>query len=133
VEEFLLAGSSHRLSGYRLAVQLYIFPGYERYILSLLASGTEPVLQTSDKNIQPKHVLLRESEVDMWLPDKLYELLPFLYGIAGLATYHQFDTANGYASGLLLMLTCLVWVMRRDYRHGDINKRKVKHQALHHS
>jgi hypothetical protein len=53
----------------------------------------------------------------MWMPDKLYELLPFLYGLVGLFTLYKFDTAYGYASGFLLVFTaCLVWVMRRDYR-----------------
>lgn len=64
----------------------------------------------------------------MWLPDKLYEFLPFLYGIAGLVTFYKFDTAIGYASGSLLMLTaCLVWMMRRDYRQVNSKKRKYKH------
>ena len=66
-----------------------------------------------------------EREIDMWLPDKLYELLPFLYGIAGLLTFHKFDTAIGYASGLLLLTACLVWMRRRDYRQV-IKKRKLK-------
>jgi hypothetical protein len=64
----------------------------------------------------------------MWLPDKLYEFLPFLYGIAGLVTFYKFDTAIGYASGCLLILTaCLVWIMRRDYRQVNIKKQKFKH------
>jgi hypothetical protein len=61
----------------------------------------------------------------MWLPDKLYELLPYLYGIAGLVTFYKFDNAIGYFSGGLLMLTaCLVWRMRLDYRNGKVVKRK---------
>jgi hypothetical protein len=52
----------------------------------------------------------------MWIPDKLYELLPFLYGLVGLFTFYKFDTSIGFASGILLLVTaCLVWVMRRDY------------------
>lgn len=79
------------------------------------------------KFIQPKHVLLRESEVDMWLSDKFYEYLPVMYGVAGLVTFYKFETIIGYASGLLLMLTaCIVWVMRRDYRHEDVKRREVK-------
>ena len=63
---------------------------------------------------------------EMWLPDKLYELLPFLYGLVGIFTFYNFDTAIGHASGVLLMLTAgLVWVMRRDYRHGKGNTRKL--------
>jgi hypothetical protein len=55
----------------------------------------------------------------MWLPDTLYELLPYLYGLAGIFTLYKFDTAIGHASGLLLIATaCLVWVMRRDYRQA---------------
>jgi hypothetical protein len=60
----------------------------------------------------------------MWLPDKLYEILPYLYAIGGLVTISHFETPTGYASGLLLILTAgLVWLMRRDYRQGS-DKRK---------
>ena len=59
----------------------------------------------------------------MWLPDKLYELLSFLYGIAGLVTFYKVDTAIGYFSGAILMLTaCLVWRMRLDYRNAGKRK-----------
>ena len=61
----------------------------------------------------------------MWLPDKLYELLPYLYAVAGLVTVYIFDTPIGYVSGFLLLLTaCLVWMMRRDYRQGRVNKKR---------
>ena len=64
----------------------------------------------------------------MWLPDKLYEFLPVVYGIAGLVTFFKFDTVICYASGILLILTaCLVWMMRRDYRHGNAKKQRIKH------
>ena len=63
----------------------------------------------------------------MWLPDKLYELLPTLYGAAGLSVVYVFDTPIGQVSGILLVLTaCLVWIMRRDYRYGSTKNMKAK-------
>jgi hypothetical protein len=63
----------------------------------------------------------------MWLPDKLYELLPYLYALAGFYTILSFDTPIGYGSGFLLLMTAgLVWVMRRDYRHGNTRTRKSR-------
>ena len=63
--------------------------------------------------------LYPSGEANMWLPDRLYEALPFLYAIAGLYTAYYFDTALGYVSGFLLLVTAfLVWAMRRDYRQG---------------
>jgi hypothetical protein len=94
----------------------------------LLSSRPEAPFTVQKGFIQPNHVLSRECEVDMWIPDKLYEFLPVLYGIAGLVTFYKFDTAIGYASGILLILTAgLVWMMRRDYRQVNIKKRKLKH------
>ena len=59
----------------------------------------------------------------MWLPDRLYEVLPYLYAIAGFATATYFDTPVGFGSGFLLLLTAgLVWLMRRDYRQGRVTK-----------
>lgn len=60
----------------------------------------------------------------MWLPDILYELLPSLYGIAGLITIYCFDTLIGRAAGFLLLVTaCFVWLMRRESRQGRSSKR----------
>lgn len=60
----------------------------------------------------------------MWLPDRLYELLPYLYAVAGFLTATFIDTPVGYASGFILLFTaCIVWMMRRDYRQGRVNKK----------
>jgi hypothetical protein len=61
----------------------------------------------------------------MWLPDWFYELLPYLYAVIGFGTASYFDTPVGYGSGFLLLFTAgLVWMMRRDYRQGRINKKR---------
>jgi len=61
----------------------------------------------------------------MWLPDKLYEFLPYLYGVAGLATLYTFDNLLGFGSGILLLFTAgLIWLMRRDYRQHSRAARK---------
>jgi hypothetical protein len=63
----------------------------------------------------------------MWLPDKLYELLPYLYALAGFYTAFYFDTPIGYLSGFLLLATAgLVWLMRSDYRQGNTRTRKFR-------
>ena len=61
----------------------------------------------------------------MWLPDRLYELLPYLYAVAGFMTASYFETPVDYGSGFLLLLTaCIVWMMRWDYRHGRVSKKR---------
>jgi len=61
----------------------------------------------------------------MWLPDRLYEFLPYLYGIAGLITFYEFDNLIGYGSAALFLLTAgLIWMMRRDYRQRNKAIRK---------
>lgn len=53
----------------------------------------------------------------MWLPDWLYEALPFLYLAAGFAAIFHFDTPAGYGVGALLLLAALlIFKMRMDYR-----------------
>ena len=64
----------------------------------------------------------------MQLPNKLYELLPYLYAIAGLITFYSFNTAIGYVSGLLLILTAIiVWMVRIDQQAGKATKQQ-KHR-----
>jgi hypothetical protein len=60
----------------------------------------------------------------MWLPDWLYEMLPYVYALAGFSTATYFDSPIGYAAGFLLLLTAgLVWMMRRDYRQGRVRRK----------
>jgi uncharacterized phage infection (PIP) family protein YhgE len=65
----------------------------------------------------------------MWLPNKLHELLPYIYAVAGLIMFYSFNTAIGYVSGLLFMLTAiLVWLVRIDQQAGKTPKqRKPRH------
>jgi hypothetical protein len=68
--------------------------------------------------------LYHHKESTMWLPDRLYELLPYLYAVAGFLTATFIDTPVGFASGFILLFTaCIVWMMRRDYRQGRVNKK----------
>lgn len=60
----------------------------------------------------------------MWLPEKFYELLPYLYAIGGVIAICYLNTPLGYTSGFLLVLTGgLIFMMRRDYRQGKIIKK----------
>jgi hypothetical protein len=60
----------------------------------------------------------------MWLPEKFYELLPYLYTIGGVIAIIYTDTPIGYVSGSLLILTGgVIFLMRRDYRQGRINRK----------
>jgi hypothetical protein len=53
----------------------------------------------------------------LWLPDWLYESLPVVYLVAGLATIIHFESPAGYGAGALLLLAAiLILKMRRDYR-----------------
>jgi hypothetical protein len=61
----------------------------------------------------------------MRLPNKLYQLLPYLYAIAGLITFYSIHTTIGYVSGLLLILTAiLVWMVRIDQQAGQASKQR---------
>ena len=52
-----------------------------------------------------------------WKPDWLYELMPYIYSLAGVAAIFHFDTVAGYGAGILLLLAAaLIWKMRKDHR-----------------
>jgi hypothetical protein len=62
----------------------------------------------------------------MWLPKWLYDLLPYLYAVAGISAASILHTAIGYMAGLVFLSTaCLIWIMRRDYRQGKADSRKA--------
>ena len=55
--------------------------------------------------------------ITRWKPDWLYELMPYIYSMSGIAAIFYFDTVAGYgAGGLLLLAAALIWKMRKDYR-----------------
>ena len=61
----------------------------------------------------------------MWLPDWLYQLLPYLYVVAGLIAINYFEVMTGYISGLLLIFTAgVVFLMRKDYRQNRIKNKR---------
>jgi hypothetical protein len=67
----------------------------------------------------------------MWLPDWIYELLPYLYAVSGSATVVFFDKALSRISGVLLLLTAgIIWVTRRNYRQGMINNGNEMPQVI---
>ena len=52
-----------------------------------------------------------------WKPDWLYEVMPYIYSVAGLAVILHFGTPAGYGAGaLLLMAAFLIWIMRKENR-----------------
>jgi hypothetical protein len=52
-----------------------------------------------------------------WKPDWLYQAMPYIYSLAGLATIYHFNTPLGYGAGaLLLVAACLIWMMRKENR-----------------
>ena len=54
----------------------------------------------------------------IWWPDWLYESMPFIYAVAGLAVISNVDTPAGYGAGTMLLLAALVILkMRNDYRN----------------
>ena len=62
----------------------------------------------------------RTKELDLptkWQPVWLYEVMPFVYLLSGLAIIYHFDSLIGYGVGGLLFITALqIWVMRFKYR-----------------
>jgi hypothetical protein len=58
------------------------------------------------------------------IPDKLYELLPYLYSMAGVAMTIYFETFIGDASGYLLILFAgIIFFKRSDYRKGRVTRK----------
>lgn len=54
----------------------------------------------------------------MWLPDWLYEVLPFVYMAAGIVAFSHFNTPIAYGAGALFVLaSLLIFKMRMDYRN----------------
>lgn len=52
-----------------------------------------------------------------WKPDWLYDAMPYIYLVAGLATIVHFGTPAGYGAGaFLLIATLLIWIMRKENR-----------------
>lgn len=53
----------------------------------------------------------------MWIPSRLYEVLPYVYAGAGLLTMYKLGNGVGIASGLMLMSAGgIVWLLRRNRR-----------------
>lgn len=52
-----------------------------------------------------------------WKPDWLYEIMPYIYSVAGFAAILHFGTVAGYGAGaLLLVASLLIWIMRKENR-----------------
>ena len=52
-----------------------------------------------------------------WKPDWLYEIMPYIYSVAGLAAILHFGTPAGYGAGALLLIAAfLIWMMRKENR-----------------
>jgi hypothetical protein len=52
-----------------------------------------------------------------WKPVWLYEIMPYIYLVAGLAAILHFDTPAGYGAGALLLIAAfLIWMMRKENR-----------------
>lgn len=53
----------------------------------------------------------------MWKPDWLYEFMPYVYSLAGIAAMYHFDTFEGYGAGVLLLAAAaFIWKMRKENR-----------------
>ncbi len=53
----------------------------------------------------------------MFLPDRIYRMLPFAYIVVGIIVATEMDSLLGTGSGVLLGITgLLIWKMRVDYR-----------------
>jgi hypothetical protein len=86
---------------------------------------TRTICATFRKMISKRYINKSEYGVNlMWLPEKFYELLPYLYTIGGVIAISSLDTPLAYISGCLLIFTGgVIFMMRRDYRQGRVNKK----------
>ncbi len=67
----------------------------------------------------------------MRLSKPIYEKLPFIYFIAGLYLFFNFDmAATNMSAGLLYIVSALVWVKRSDYRRQTRISKTVSHIRL---
>ena len=58
-----------------------------------------------------------------WKPDWLYEAMPLIYFVAGLAAIFYFDTPLGIGAGaLFIFVTFLILMMRQQSRIIERNK-----------
>jgi hypothetical protein len=58
----------------------------------------------------------------MWLPDWLYNALPFIYAAIGTVAIYFSDRPSVHGPGLLLILIALyILKLRRDYRAASNN------------
>jgi hypothetical protein len=62
----------------------------------------------------------------MWIPRRLYELLPYVYMVLGAAAFVAAFTLERSPHGLLMLLGGLsltaglvLWMRRRDYRESQ--------------
>ncbi len=62
------------------------------------------------------------------LPNRVYEVLPYLYISTGAIAMSVLGNYVAVLSGLILIIAgALVWILRSDHRRGDLN-----HSAIHH-
>lgn len=63
----------------------------------------------------------------MNMPKPVYEILPALYVIGGIAAITTVDSFMSFISGMLLGCSgVLILLMRRDYRRQNTNTVKIK-------
>ena len=63
----------------------------------------------------------------MWIPDALYERLPWVYGAAGVGTFLAFDvTGPGALSPPLLIAAAAIVAMRRHTHRAARMRRRTR-------
>jgi hypothetical protein len=63
----------------------------------------------------------------MWLPNWLYNALPFIYAAIGMVAIYFSDRPSVNGPGLFLVLIALyILKLRRDYRAGNNNCHTMK-------
>jgi hypothetical protein len=60
----------------------------------------------------------------MRLPKGIYEMLPYLYVLAGMASINHFEKFTGYVLGLLLIfMGGVIFLMRANHRQHPAEMR----------
>jgi hypothetical protein len=77
-----------------------------------------------------KGVVLPNMEYKM-LPNRLYEVLPYIYISTGALAMSLLGHFVAVISGLILIVAgALVWILRSDHRRGDLNHSSAHHGAI---
>ena len=65
------------------------------------------------------------------LPNRLYEMLPYVYICTGALAMSLLGNIVAVLSGVILIIAgALVWILRSDHRRGDLKNSSAHHGSM---